>query len=663
MLNPLSRITLFKERKCHINLQVRDLMNHRPTHVGPFLQIEECIDRVWKANVLVVHLDKINIGLSFDSEEVDDAVEPDELGPSRIKRKAEISYPIVISQEHGYTFTKFLIQVDQSKEGVRMNYVLRVGSNDAVSVGGSSFVSAVSAVSAYRKEKDQLEQSSTRSFPACFFVPGYNETWRWVFFSCNDLSHTSGYNGYAEKYGGIVPLWSDLIHKHDEHNYHLMVGLGDQVYLDEVFEHVKLLSDWTFFSNREQREHMACPEKLLLDVDEWSFFYYLRHFSQAYFEKALSTIPHLFVMSDHDTYDGQGSYPEELENSPVLSSTRKILQKYYLLFQQHQDPMVYFGNMNFSREEHERYKIDQDIFGDSVTPCVRQMGDRMSILALDTRFERTKKEIISKRTYDWIFSRLEKVHKDTRHLIVATEIPLIFPDVRFAEKILERISKFKRGKVVQRVMRKIRMFKVLGLPFGEPLLLTDMVDHWNSVNHIDERNAFIFRLQEFSKRRSIRVTFIGGDVHTAGVGRFATPSENKDKLRKHYENNMMLPPDFKTDHRLMYQIISSAIANVPPPGYIIKFYHMIDRAENITGPDKAVTQGKMMRLFLRDTKGRVFGKSAKKLLAQRNFCAVQMSTIDDSLFFELYLELYLGAGKTTKFSIVIPRLHNGGIFS
>ena len=380
----------------------------------------------------------------------------------------------------------------------------------------------------------------------------------------------------------------------------------------------------------------------------------------------MATIPTLFVMSDHDTYDGQGSYPVELENSPVLRSTREILQRWYLLFQQHQNPDIYFNRLTGLD--------DTPLYGDTVTPCVKQMGEDLAILALDTRFERTREQVISEDTYDYIFASIERLPLTTLHLVVATEIPLIFPDIRFAEKWLRRISDTKRRKVFQKIFQSSTFFKRIGFPFGEPILLTDMIDHWNSRAHIGERNRFIFRLQEFSKRRNVRVTFIGGDVHCCGVGRFCTPSASDDRVRAHYENEMTIPTHFATDHRLMYQIISSAIANVPPPWYILKAYHMIDKPEKIREEgaieDRSdscrrsrlgkgiTTDGRMLRFFLRDTKGKVLGgNKSKKLMGKRNWCSVEMSNVDDSLFFELHVEMFLGAGKTIPYNIIVPKLN------
>lgn len=596
MVNFLERIPLFREKKCHIEIEVDKLLIDEPKYVGPFLNFNNCKNDIWTGTLM--YLSKINQEITDPVFELD-CVETEK---------------VTIGQENNYIFTKWNISIPQFETEKRINYSVNF---------------------------DKINSH-------CFFIAGKSQTWKMSFYSCNGLSHTSGYAGYAEKYGVTLPLWCDLIHHHHDHKYHLLIGLGDQIYSDEVWEHVEDLSKWTFFKDRKERENMACPEKLKQDVDKWSMFHYMYHTSQPYYAQALANIPNLNVSSDHDFVDGLGSYPEDLEKSPVFSAVRKILEKYYLLFQCHQDPDAYFNSTT-------------EIYGDSVAPFVKQLGQDLAILGLDTRFERTRKRIIKPETYDYIFKLLaEETNLKTKHLLVATEIPLIFPDLRGPERILQSISNLKRKEWYYLLFRQVRLFKILGLPFGEPLLLTDMIDHWNSDAHIKERNEFIWKLQDFSKEKSIRVTFLSGDVHCCGIGRLATPSDSKDKIRDLYKDRMIIPINFQKDHRLMYQIISSAIANVPPPSYVVKFYHLFDKSEKIKKNEKSIdeeiTDGRMLRFFMRDTKGKVFGRKAKKLLGKRNWASVEMSSIDNSLFFQLYVEMFLGAGKTVKYNIVVPSL-------
>lgn len=81
-----------------------------------------------------------------------------------------------------------------------------------------------------------------------------------------------------------------------------------------------------------------------------------------------------------------------------------------------------------------------------------------------------------------------------------------------------------------------------------------LLDEWCHEAHIEERNRILGRLQDFAKQRSIRVTFLSGDVHCAAFSMFRSD--------KHVRHKLHLKPE--NDHRLMYQVISSAIVNQAP---------------------------------------------------------------------------------------------------
>ena len=58
--------------------------------------------------------------------------------------------------------------------------------------------------------------------------------------------------------------------------------------------------------------------------------------------------------------------------------------------------------------------------------------------------------------------------------------------------------------------------------FGHAELLDDIIDHWDAKTHRGERAAFVERLQAVAKAREARVSFVSGDVHVGGIGRFYT---------------------------------------------------------------------------------------------------------------------------------------------
>jgi PhoD related phosphatase len=47
------------------------------------------------------------------------------------------------------------------------------------------------------------------------------------------------------------------------------------------------------------------------------------------------TCVQLWMWDDHDIYDGFGSYPSKLQQSPVFQGLFAIAKRFYLLFQHH----------------------------------------------------------------------------------------------------------------------------------------------------------------------------------------------------------------------------------------------------------------------------------------------------------------------------------------
>lgn len=79
----------------------------------------------------------------------------------------------------------------------------------------------------------------------------------------------------------------------------------------------------------------------------------------------------------------------------------------------------------------------------------------------------------------------------------------------------------------------------------------DLRDHWTSKLHKEEREKFILQLQTLAMLKSIRITFLSGDVHCAAVGLLKTLSHGRPDV------------DPRLDHRYMLNVISSAIVNTP----------------------------------------------------------------------------------------------------
>ncbi len=85
------------------------------------------------------------------------------------------------------------------------------------------------------------------------------------------------------------------------------------------------------------------------------------------------------------------------------------------------------------------------------------------------------------------------------------------------------------------------------LPF---LYIQRRIDSGCTGQHHGERHNLIARLQNLAKAKNVCVSFVGGDVHVAGVGRLYT--QPKAHRLRH-------------DHRFMPQVHTGPFHTPPPP--------------------------------------------------------------------------------------------------
>ena len=127
-----------------------------------------------------------------------------------------------------------------------------------------------------------------------FFVPALSESMRVMFHSCNGFSV-----GTDEDAWSGAALWNDVIRKHEERPYHVMVGGGDQIYNDGIRVSGPL-RPWTDIQNPQKRRDYPFPEKLRAECDDYYLKNYLRWFNTEPFSTANGQIPQLNIWDDHD---------------------------------------------------------------------------------------------------------------------------------------------------------------------------------------------------------------------------------------------------------------------------------------------------------------------------------------------------------------------------
>ena len=139
---------------------------------------------------------------------------------------------------------------------------------------------------------------------------------------------------------------------------------------------------------------------------------------------------------------------------------------------------------------------------------------------------------------------------------------------------------------------------------GSVEVLDDLDDHWTAKNHKEERRFVVEDLQDLAADKSCRVTVLSGDVHLAAVGQFYS-NPRTHQLAKH------------RDFRYMPNVISSAIANAPPPDLMADVLNRRNKVHHFDDD----TDEDMIPLFTTGVDGKP--RNNKRLLPHRNWCSIR----------------------------------------
>lgn len=282
----------------------------------------------------------------------------------------------ILHKERGVTFWKWNLEIELSDRQVRLAYRINRG-------------------------------------PALgFWVPARGETMNMMFHSCNGFSLSVN----PDDFSGPDPLWRDVLNTHMTRPFHVMLGGGDQIYMDAATVQTKHFGEWSKSRNTHHKNNAPFTFEMQDELEKFYLNRYSMWFSQGLFGMANCQIPMVNMWDDHDIIDGFGSYPHHTMASPVMSGVGNVAFKYYMLFQHQSLPI-----------EDERTEPSW-LLGKERGPYISErsrslymrLGKRTAFLGLDCRTERMRDEILSQDTWDLVFARLRKeiVKGETQHLIV-----------------------------------------------------------------------------------------------------------------------------------------------------------------------------------------------------------------------------------------------------
>ncbi|KAL2364612.1 hypothetical protein RJZ56_002474 [Blastomyces dermatitidis] len=470
-----------------------------------------------------------------------------------------------------------------------------------------------------------------------FVVPAANDSMRIMFYSCNGFSI-----GTDLDYWQGPTLWNEVLRIHEKRPFHVMIGGGDQIYNDSVRVDGPL-KPWTDISNPHKRRAHPFTNKMRDECDRFYYENYIKWYGMEPFATANSQIAQINIWDDHDIIDGFGSYTDHFMKCAVFRGIGGVAFKYYLLFQHHvappmstyttdapatmsavngtsgADPRQLEHTYVYNEQEEDPSFITGKTHGPYVEERSRnlymRLGRRMTFVGLDARTERTRHQINYPETYEMVFNRLDQelaqANGDIKHLILLLGVPIAYPRLAWLENII-------KSPLIAPIRLLNKRFGVGGDFFnkfdGQVDLLDDLDDHYTARQHKRERREMIQRLQQLSRKYSVRVTILGGDVHLAALGRFYS----KPRLN--------VPAEL--DFRYMANVISSAITNKPPPKAVA---NLLARRNKIHHLDHD-TDETLMKLFDKQPGGKEKGAAFNKVtMPSRNFACITEVSMDGAV--------------------------------
>lgn len=329
-------------------------------------------------------------------------------------------------------------------------------------------------------------------------VTDYSGDVRIAYVACNGQEHGDADRPAPERNA----MWHRLAGEHDRAPFGLLLHGGDQLYADEVLQSHPALSRWAAGTLQEK-----AAQALTADMQEAAEAHYFQRYLTLYalpeFASLSARVPALMMWDDHDIFDGWGSLPEELLDSPVGRGIFDIARRMFMLFQ--------LGATDTMRPP----GCDEAQPG-SLGQSVR--FPQFSILAPDLRSERRPTQVMGPNGWAAFERSLAEIEDGDRILIMSS-VPLLGPCLSLIEKLLDVVPHAQKYE-------------------------DDLRDQWQSRSHRAEWKRMLETLERRALDGGNGVTILSGEIHLAG--RAEMPFKNGT---------------------IMHQLVASGIAHPPPPRF------------------------------------------------------------------------------------------------
>lgn len=307
-----------------------------------------------------------------------------------------------------------------------------------------------------------------------FCVPALGARPRIAYGSCN---------GWEEEAPDAAPgpdrnaRWAHLLGAHRAAPYHLLLMGGDQVYADGVWRAHPQLAAWADAPSRRKPPEPLSPEARAA-AEAWYEALYVNHWRQAEVAAVLASLPAVMMWDDHDVFDGFGSHPDAERETAAYRGLAEVARRHFAVFQQGCPP----------DEPHEA------VWGAAHGSFAQDhLLDGVGLLVLDLRSERTPRRVMSDATWAALPGRLGRL-SEARHLLVMSSVPVAFPNLSWAERIVNLLP-------------------------GQAGYEDDLRDQWFSRAHREEHGRLLRLLAAHAHGTGASVAVLSGEVHLAHAAR------------------------------------------------------------------------------------------------------------------------------------------------
>ena len=132
-----------------------------------------------------------------------------------------------------------------------------------------------------------------------FWVPAKGSSMNVMFHSCNGFSVSVNPNDFS----GPDPLWRDVLNSHQFKPFHVMIGGGDQIYMDAVVQKTTHFRKWMSIKDNIQKQSSPFSKEMQQELEDFYLRRYCTWFSSGLFGLANSQIPMINIWDDHDILD------------------------------------------------------------------------------------------------------------------------------------------------------------------------------------------------------------------------------------------------------------------------------------------------------------------------------------------------------------------------